>query len=66
MLLDFFLFKLWFSVPVNVYGQVGTLPQFNRTCIQNQDVMTSKLCFKYNYPTKPVRLICVGGLTKSL
>ena len=35
-------FVLMLNVPVNSYGHVGVLPQFNGTFIQNKDVMISK------------------------
>ena len=57
------LFELMLNHPVNSYGHVGTLPPFNGTFTQNEDVMTSNKCFKYDYPTKPTRLICMDGLT---
>ena len=33
-------------------GHVGMLPPFYRTFTQNEDVITSNKCLKYNYPTK--------------
>ena len=59
------LFELMLGVPVNSYGHVGTLPPFYWTYMytQNKDVMTSKNRFKYNHPTKPLRLICMNGST---
>ena len=53
--LDFFcLFELMLYVPVNSQGHVGTLPPLYGTFTQNEDVMTSNKCLKYNnHPTKP-------------
>ena len=34
-------------------GHVGMLPPFYRTFTQNEDVITSNKCLKYNYPTNP-------------
>ena len=34
------------------------------TFTKSKDVMTSKMCFKYNHLAKPIKLICVvDGLT---
>ena len=44
-----------FYVPVNSSDQVGTLPPLYWTFTQNEDVMTSNKCLKYNHPTKPQR-----------
>ena len=60
------LFELMLSVQVKSYDHVGTLPPFYGTYTQNYDVITSKNCFKYNHPTKPLRLICMSGFTLSL
>ena len=40
------LFGLWFSVPVNSYGHVRTLPPFYETSIQHKDVMTPEMYLK--------------------
>ena len=40
---------------MNDYDHVETLPSFYWTCSQKYDFMTSKKCFKYNHPTKPIR-----------
>ena len=48
----FCLFELMFYIPVNSQGHVGRLPPFYGTCTQNEDVMTSNKCLKYNHPTK--------------
>ena len=45
-----------FYVPVNSNDHVWTLPPF----YGHQDVMT----LKNNRPTKPIRFICMDGLTK--
>ena len=48
------LFELMLYVPVNSQGHVGTLPPLYGTFTQNEDVMTSNKCLKYNnHPTKP-------------
>ena len=57
------LFELICKVLVNSYGHVGTLPPFYRTFTPNKDVVTSKKCFKFNQPSKPLRLICMDGST---
>ena len=57
------LFELLLYVPVNSNGQVGTFPPFYGTFTQNEDVMTSRKCLKYNRLSKPIRLISVDGLT---
>ena len=57
------LFQLWFSIPVNRYGHVGTLPPLYGTLTQNKKFMTSKKCLRYNHPTKPLKLISMDGLT---
>ena len=44
------LFELMLTVPVNSHGHDGTLPPFYETFTQNEDVMTSKNCFKYISP----------------
>ena len=61
--ISLFLNQLMLYVPVNSLGQVGTLPPVNGTLTQNEVVMTSNNCFKYNYPTKPKGLICADGST---
>ena len=53
----FVLFELTLYVPVNSSGHVWTLPPLYGTFTQNEDVMTSNTCLKYNHPTKPQRLI---------
>ena len=57
------LFELVLYVLVNIQGHVGTLPPFYGTFTQNEDVMTSYKCLKYNHPTKPKRLIRMDGMT---
>ena len=60
-----FLFELMLYIPVNSNGHVGMLPPFYGTFTQHLDVMTLKMCFfQYNNPTKPIRLICMDGLTR--
>ena len=51
---------------VNSHGNVETLPAFVFTFTLNQNVTTPKKCFKYNHPTKPLRLICMDGLTLTI
>ena len=48
-------------VPANSQCHVGTSPPLYWTLTQNEDVMTSNKCFKYNHPTKPKGLICADG-----
>ena len=45
-------------VPANSQFHVGTSPPLYWTLTQNEDVMTSNKCFKYNHPTKPKGLMC--------
>ena len=40
---DFCLFQLRLSIPVNSYGNVGALPPFNGTYTQRLGVMTPKM-----------------------
>ena len=56
--------ELMLYVLVNSHGHVGMLPLFYGTCTQNEIVMTSNKCFKYNHPSKPEKgLIHIDGLT---
>ena len=55
-------FELMLNVTVNIKGHVGTLPPFYGTFTQNEDVMISNKCLKYNHPTKLHRLIYMNGL----
>ena len=41
-------------------GHVGMLPPFYRTFTQNEDVITSNMCLKYNYPTKTQKAYTYG------
>ena len=41
-------------------GHVGMLPPFYRTFTQNEDVITSNKCLKYNYPTKTQKAYTYG------
>ena len=41
-------------------GHVGMLPSFYRTFTQNEDVITSNKCLKYNYPTKTQKAYTYG------
>ena len=61
----FYLFQLRLSVPVNNNGHVVTLvmSRFIGFAPKIKDVLTSKKCFKVYPPTKPIRLICMDGLT---
>ena len=45
-----FSFELMINVLVNSHGHVGVLPPFYGTYTQNDNVMTSNKCFKYNLP----------------
>ena len=54
------------SLGHNVLYNSMRLRPFYGTCTQNKDVMTSKMCFKYNQPTKPIRLIFDGSAFNSL
>ena len=47
------LFELMLYIPVNSHGHVGILSPFYGTFNQNEDVMTSNKCLKYNHPIKP-------------
>ena len=53
----FCLFELMLYIPVNRKGHVGRLPLFYGTFTQNEDVMTSYKCLKYNHPTKPTYVL---------
>ena len=55
------LVELMFNVPINNKGHVRTLPPFYGTFTQNEDVMTSNKCLKYNHPIKPECLIVLDG-----
>ena len=41
-------------------GHVGMLPPFYRTFTQNENVITSNKCLKYNYPTKTQKAYTYG------
>ena len=43
-------------------GHVGMLPPFYRIFTQNEDVITSNKCLKYNYPTKTQKAYTYGWL----
>ena len=48
-------FEMMLNIPVNSYGHVRTFSPFYGTFTEN--------CLKDNHQTKPIRLICVDGLT---
>ena len=55
-------FELMLNCLVNSYFHIETLTPFYGTFARKSDVMTSKQCFKYNHPSKPLRLIRMDGL----
>ena len=55
-------FELMLNSLANSYCHIETLTPFHGTFAQKSDAMTSKQYFKYNHPSKPLRLIRMGGL----
>ena len=55
-------FELMLNSLVNSYCHIETLIPFYGTFARKSDAMTSKQCFKYNHPSKPLRLIRMDGL----
>ena len=55
-------FELMLNSLVNSYCHIETLTPFYGTFARKSDAMTPKQCFKYNYPSKPLRLIRMDGL----
>ena len=55
-------FELMPNSLVNSYCHIETLTPFYGTFARKSDAMTSEQCFKYNHPSKPLRLIRMDGL----
>ena len=58
----FFDFELMLNSLVNRYCHIEKLTPFYETFSRKSDPMTSKQCFKYNHPSKPLWLIRMDGL----
>ena len=55
-------FELMLNSLVNSYCHIETLTPFYGTFARKSDAMTSKQCFEYNHPSKPLWLIRMDGL----
>ena len=52
---------IMFQSTATQYGHIRMLPFFMGLLPNIADVMTSQMCFEYNYPSKQLRLTCMDG-----